>query len=399
MAGRHPISEAVLSRPVVARFTIALPASVVLLLFLFSCHFAFAQAPDPAKLFQDAIAAQRRGDYALAVREYQELIQLRPDVIPARVSLAAALISLGRIDDAIAQYRAALQQAPGNRELTMALGLAYLKKGDISQAADLFASLYKSHPNDVRIASLLGDCDLRLGRDADAVSLLAPLEAANPGNFYLKWVLGSALIRTGRIYEGVERVETVAEKTRSPRMYMSAAQANLTIRRYNQASRDVDAARRLNPQLPGLDVLDGTVMESDGKLQGAVAMFQKVLASNPNDFEAQLHLGTILYTERQLDAAKEHLDRALEINPASAPARYQLARVERAQGDLNSAVKDLEQVERTEPDWLPPHLELSALYYRLKRPQDGAREKTMVDKLRAEARQRDANSEVRLPSP
>jgi hypothetical protein len=37
------------------------------------------------------------------------------------------------------------------------------------------------------------------------------------------------------------------------------------------------------------------------------------------------------------------------------------------------------------PDWLPPHIELSALYYRVNRPQDGATERKIVDRLRAEA--------------
>lgn len=356
---------------------------ILFLLLLVSCRFAFPQASDPAKLFQDAITAQRRGDYAAAVREYQELLKLKPDLLPARVSLAAALISLGRYDDAIAQYHAALKQAPGNRELSLALGLAYLKKGDLNQAASFFESLYKVHPGDVRIASLLGDCDLRLGRNAEAVSLLTPLEEKNPDNLYLKWVLGSALIRTGRVYEGVERVELVAGKTHSPRMYMAAAQANLSIRRYKQAAKDVEAARTLNPNTPGLDDLGATVMESSGDLAGAVALFQKALVSQPKDFEAQLHLGTIFYTERNLASAKKYLELALAIDPASSAARYQLARVERAQGDFQAAVKDLEQVEHGDPDWLPPHLELSALYYRLKRPQDGARERQIVDHLRA----------------
>jgi tetratricopeptide (TPR) repeat protein len=373
---------------------------LLMLLTVFLCYPAWAQSSDPRQLFQDAVASQERGDQALAVHEYQQLLRLRPDLIAARVNMAGALISLGQLDEGVAQHRDAFLQAPDNREL--ALALAYLKKGDVDQAAGLLRSLHMSQPEDVEVATLLGDCDLRLGRDAEAVSLLAPLEKANPGNLYLEWVLGSALIRAGQTYEGVQRVEMVAQQTHSAETYVVAAEANLNIRRFSQARQDVDAARRLNPQLAGLDTLDGTIMESEGDLKGATAMFQKVLETKPNDFQAHLHVGTILYTERQLAAAKFHLERAVEISPKSSPARFQLARVERAQGQMAAAVRDFEQVARSDPDWLPPHIELSALYYQLNRPQDGARERQVVDRLRAEELQRDSKSHMiisHLPSP
>lgn len=366
------------------------------------CATTWAQNADPQQLFQNAVAAERRGDEALAAKRFEELVRLRPDMIAAHASLAGVLTTLGRFDEAVAQYRAALQEAPGNRDLSLALGLTYLKKGDVDQAAGLLTSLNKSRPDDVRVAALLGECDLRLGRTAQSIALLAPLEKTNPGNLYLKWVLGSAMIRAGQIYEGVDRVEMVARQTHSPRMYMAAAEANLQIRRFGQAHEDVDAARRLNPQLAGLDTLDGAIMESEGNLNGAIATFQKVLEVNPNDLQAQLHLGTIFYTERRLDAAKLHLQKALEINPASTPARYQLARVERAQGQTDAAVKDFEQAERSDPDWLPPHLELSALYYHLNRREDGARERKIVDRLRAEQLEHGAkpdNLNREVPSP
>lgn len=363
---------------------------------------AWAQQPDPRQLFQAALAAQQRGDLSLAVREYQEVLQLRPGMIAARAELAGALISLGRVDEAVAEYRAALQQSPENRNLEFALALAYIKGGKPDEAATLLTSLHTGEPDDVRVATLLGDCDLRLGRNADAVALLVSFEKAGSGNLYLEWVLGSALIRLGHIHEGVNRVESVARQTHSAQMYIVAAQANLSIRSFGQARHDLDAARQLNPQLAGLDTLDGTIAESEGDLARAVTIFQKVLTANPNDFQAHLHLGTILYTKRRLDAARLHLQRALAINPSSSSARYQLARVERAQGHLDAAVRDLEQAEERKPDWLPPHLELSALYYRLNRPQDGARERKIVDRLRAAQLQRESKSPAvisQLPSP
>src|SRR3954462_2871229 len=96
---------------------------------------AAGQAPAPEQLFQDAVAAQQRGDDATAIRKYQELLKLRPDVGEARVNLGAALSRQGRFDEAIEQYRAALAKDAASLPLRMNLALAYYKMNGYTDAA------------------------------------------------------------------------------------------------------------------------------------------------------------------------------------------------------------------------------------------------------------------------
>jgi tetratricopeptide (TPR) repeat protein len=356
------------------------------------------QAPDAQQLFQEAFQAQQRGDATVAVRKYQELIRLHPDMTAARANLGVVLVSLGRFDEAIAQYRAALQQVPDNRDLRLNLALAYYKKGDFAAAAEEFSPLHEQEPGDVRLVALLGDCYMRLGRYAQIITLVTPLEGAHPDDLALAWLLGYALIRTGQTQEGLKRVEKVLQQGQSAEAFMLAAEGHLKLENFEEARRDVDAAMRLNPHLPGLYTVRGMVLEYGGDDKGAEDAFQRALEANPNDFEAQMRLGSVLYAERKLDEARAHLNRALEIDPASPYPRYELARVERAQGQVEAAVKDLERVVRTEPEWLAPHVDLAALYFRLNRPQDGAREKAIVDRLSEEQRQREAKSHIITPA-
>src|SRR3954447_17863912 len=90
---------------------------------------AAGQPPTPQQLFQDAVTAQQRGDDATAIRKYQDLLKIRPDVVEARANLGAALSRQGRFDEAIEQYRAALAKDGGNAPLRMNLALAHYKKG------------------------------------------------------------------------------------------------------------------------------------------------------------------------------------------------------------------------------------------------------------------------------
>jgi tetratricopeptide (TPR) repeat protein len=357
-----------------------------------------AQAPDAQQLFQEAFAAQQRGDATLAVSKYENLLRLYPDMVAARANLGVVLVSLGRFDEAIVQYRAALRQAPGNRDLRLNLALAYYKKGDFAAAAEEFSPVHEQEPGDVRIATLLGDCYVRLGRYAQIISLVTPLEGAHPDDLALAWLLGYALIRTGRTQEGLKRVEKVLQRGQSAEAFMLAAEGHLKLEDFKEARRNVDAAMRLNPNLPGLYTVRGMVLEYGGDDKGAAEAFQRALEANPNDFEAQMRLGSVLYAERKLGEARVHLNRALEIDPTSPYPRYELARVERAQGQVEAAVKDLERVVRAEPEWLAPHIELVALYYRLNRPEDGAREKALVDRLSEEQRQRESKSHIITPA-
>jgi Tfp pilus assembly protein PilF len=59
-----------------------------------------------------------------------------------------------------------------------------------------------------------------------------------------------------------------------------------------------------------------------------------------------------------------------------------------AVGDLDRAGATLEQVVKQSPKFLEAHVSLAQVYYRLKRKADGDRERSLVQKLKAE---QDAN--------
>ncbi len=366
------------------------------LLLLVSISLARTQGSGPEQLFRDAVEAQKRGDDARAVRNYQELVKLQPNVLAVRANLGAALAHLGRFDEAIAQYRAALALVPGHPGLRLNLALAYYKKGDLSHAAAELSSLRDSDPGNFQVAVLLGACHERQGRHADAIAVLAPLEAAHPADLDLAWALGSALIHAGRLREGLTRVQRVAEQGNTAEAWLLAGDTSLRVNFFEQARRDADTAVRLNPRLAGVYTLQGRALQYLGDNEGAAAALRKALDADPGDFEAQLNLGAVLNSTRDLEGARRHLAIALRLRPSSALARFEMARLERTEGRLDDAVKDMEEVVRADPAWLQPHVELAALYYRVKRPEDGARERGIVERLTEQQRQRDLKG---LPPP
>src|SRR5689334_15760235 len=140
-------------------------------LLLLAAGAANAQPSSPDQLFRDAVAAQQKGDDALAIRKYQELLKLHPEVIEARANLGAVLVKLRRFDEAIDQYRAALAKNADNSALRLNLALAYYKKGSLRDAAEQFSALYRADPANVRLATLLADCEARLGHDDRVIAV------------------------------------------------------------------------------------------------------------------------------------------------------------------------------------------------------------------------------------
>jgi tetratricopeptide (TPR) repeat protein len=339
---------------------------------------------DPDQLLKSAIQAQQSGDYQTAITGYRKFLELRPDNVQAKVNLGAALSRVGQFDEAIATYKSAIPSLKDKNPVLLNLGLAYYKKGDLTNAREQFAVLHQAAPMNVQAAILLGDTETKLGDVQSAIAMLEPLEAANTRNPDFEYVFGAALIKAGRRRDGVSRIEKAAQLGNSADAYVLAGATLLDLNEFEQARHNLETAFQLAPNLRGLQTLLGMARDKTGDQKAAEPAFRQALQENPDDFDANLYLGALLYKQRNMDEAKGYLDRALKLKPDDVMARYESAILKSTSGDLEAAAKQLEGVVKDNPDWLEPHVQLTTLYYKLHRPEDGAKERAIVDKLTAE---------------
>ena len=178
-------------------------------------------------------------------------------------------------------------------------------------------------------------------------------------------------------------MEKVAKATYDADAYVVAGATLLQLNEYEQARQDLEQALALKPKIPGLYTLVGTARDKTGDVKDAEPAFREALKANSDDFEANLYLGAILYKRRDVDEAKGYLERALRLKPSDSMARYEAAMLKSTSGDYATAASELELLVKDDPDWLEPHVELATLYYRLHRPEDGAKERQIVDSLSA----------------
>ena len=363
--------------------------SVPIVLIALALQGAWAQTGKPATLneaddyLRKGIAAQQHNDPNSAIEDYRKALEIDPKLAEARANLGAALSSAGQFDAAIAEDTKALASAPDKTAVRMNLGLAYYKKGDMGDAHAAFEAVHAARPQDVAAAVLLGYTDIRLGKSSEAAALLTPLENGRTSNLDLEYVLAYALIDSGELTTGLPRMEKVAKATQSADGFFIAGTARLRRREFHEARADLDAAINLHGNFPGLFTMAGQARDALGDTQAAQAAFEEALKADPKDFTANLYLGAMRLKQRDLDTARPMLELALQLQPTSPMARLQMAKLNGMTGKNSEAAATLEELEKADPNWLDPHIELAAIYYKLHRPDDGQRERTIVQHLEA----------------
>lgn len=345
----------------------------------------YAQHPkNPQDLFNEALAAQQNGDNAHAVELYRELVKVSPAVSAGWINLGAALLNLGRNAEAVSAFDRALALEPGNARVQFALGLSEYKAGDFAAASRQLEPLAKA--GDPKIITVLADCYLHTRKPREALELLAPMAAHQATDPDFSFVYGSALVANGRDQEGAQILEQYAASTKSPGAYVVAGDTLFRIHLYESALADYRAAEALSPHLPGLATKLGQALERNSLYPEAIEAFRKATVENPKDSSAWLGLAANLYSQRNLALARVAIERAMQLEPNSVDGRYTRALIEKSDGDLEAAVDDLKAVTVSRPGFVPAHAELAALYFRLHRPVEGARERRAVDELAAAER-------------
>jgi Tfp pilus assembly protein PilF len=346
---------------------------------------AIAQAQSPQELVQDAIQKQKAGDLEGAVTEYRQFLKMRPEATAIHSNLGAALAGLGRYEEAIPEYKIALKQSPALESARLNLALAYYKMGHIAEATKELEKAHAKDPSNQQATLLLADCYLRMGQDKDVIRVLEPEQQEYPDDLAIAYMLGTALIHEKRVEEGQVLVDRILRNGDSAEAHLMLGSAKMNVQDFAGARDEFAKAEALNPNLPDVHVLYAEALVFTGDSDLSSKEFKDELAIDPYNFDANLQLGASARLEQNYDEARKYFARALETRPADPGVRYQQALIDIDQGKLDSARQTLESLVKESPQFTEAHVSLSLVYYRLKRPADGKREREIVQKLTAEA--------------
>jgi tetratricopeptide (TPR) repeat protein len=370
------------------RFTIRL--ALVALLVAAAGITAHAQQPPPSadeqqvdELLSRALVSHKAGDLMGAVQGYQVALDIAPDRADIRSNLGAALVGLGRFTEGIEQYKKALA-GRNDPSIRLNLALALYKAGRGEEAIPEFETVLAADSANKQAALLLADCLLQAGREMDVVALLTPREADFTDDLAYAYLLGTALLKQGDDRKGQVLIDRIFKRGESAEGYLLMGLLYLSKTQYQEAAREFGKAVAINPELPSLQALYGRALLGSGDREKAVRAYRTALEQQPAHFDANLQLGTLYRLDSKPELAMTYLKRAEAIRPDDLALRHAMAATHLSLGNTDRARELLEQVVKEAPAFIDGHVLLATTYYRLRRKEDGDRERALIEKLNAE---------------
>ena len=197
-------------------------------------------------------------------------------------------------------------------------------------------------------------------------------------------MLGTALIRDEQPARGQVLVDRILRNGDSAEARLLMGATKMSVHDFSGALQDFQKAVELNPKLPDVYAYYGMAMAATGDTPGAAVAFRKELDSNPIDYTSNVQLGILLKQDEKYAEARQCFQRAMHVRPGDAAARYQLATLDLMDGHTEEALTALEKLTKEIPQFVEAHVSLATVYYRLKRKEDGDKERAIVLRLNAE---------------
>ena len=328
------------------------------------------------------LLGQRKPQEAAA--EFQAVLAADPNNADAAANLGVLLYFAQKYREAepLLQRTVAAQPIP---KLQALLGLCERRNGNTESARrDLRVALPGlDDPAIRREAGLeLIELDQAAGDVSDAAATIAMLKAKAPEDPAILYA--AYRIYTDLAGESMLGLSLVAPK--SAQMHQAMAHELLRQRDLKAAVANYRDALAADPNLPGIhyELAEALRSSADPALKAeAEEQYALAVKANPKDARSLTQLADAAAERGDHSKAMGLYRQALAITPNDTDAGVGMAHELVETDDLSGALQLLQTLEAADPTDVLVHFRLSALYRRLKRPEDAKRELALYEKYKA----------------
>lgn len=243
---------------------------------------------------------------------------------PATASMEKAQAARARGDLRAAQIelRNAVRAKPDDAALRVALAISSIDMGDSDTAEKEARAALERGYDRAAGTELLASAYLVGGRYQNLLRGIPIPDAATPPA-----VAGQALAARAAAYIGLNQID--------------------------EARQAAEAAMKLSPDAPTVNLALASVAAASGDRNAAEAAVERVLAIAPDNLEGLQRRGTMLFQRGQFASAIAAFDRILAQAPTNLPARLSRAESRIRLGDFPGARSDVDTVSRSYPGSVP----------------------------------------------
>lgn len=263
------------------------------------------------------------------------------------VEKAHEFYEAGRWDEAESELRRALSFDPYQPQWHFNLGLTLEAAGKLRDAMSSFREAQRLQPDDASTALMLGITHLRLEEAERAIEWFERAEKLDSAGVDSYLYRIEAYTRLGQ-HEQAEVMFYMAQQinVKHPELYAAMAESLIERRLYDRAVWCLREAANLDPELPRVQARLAEAYAATGRAERARQLYLLELRRSPGDIDTLLDLGCLLMDMHRYTEAGEKLRRVLEIEPDNADAQFHLGELAERGHQLEAAARHYDVVLR-----------------------------------------------------
>lgn len=300
----------------------------------------------------------RDGNLDKLVAEF-EAEAAKPDASRnVRIALAGVYRAAGKITRAIEAYEAIIRQDPKSSAALMSLARLFQDQGQDADARSAFERalpLLDSDADREQVLRLLMKLCLNTDDLAAARRYHEQLIKRTKGSFFVRAELGAELLDRGKAEEAEEEFRKLVKAAHGDNRALAPALRDLgkalaEQNKHDEALEVLNRALRLTSPKSGLrrEMLDVMVQvyRSGERLPEVVALLEKEAG---NDFARLRLLGSLYEEQGRIDDALARYQKALQINSKDLEVRLRMVQLLQIQGQLDQAIREYAALIRAAP--------------------------------------------------
>jgi len=250
----------------------------------------------------------------LALEAATEAIRLNSYLATAHACAGAALLSLGREEEAGRSLRRALELDPKNALAHSYLGALYERQKEAAKAEESYRRAVETAPDDWLLRGRLGAFLYRTSRPAEAIPVFEEALARSDGSPTIASNLGAAYQQAGRLEDAAAALQRSLEADPTPRGFSNLGTLLYYLGRYGDAAKafensvalDAGSYLRWGNLGDAYRWAPGLRGKADDAYAKAIALAREQLAKTPGDADLKASLaGYLAKSGRNDDALAE----------------------------------------------------------------------------------------------
>lgn len=285
-----------------------------------------------------------QGDCTSASRYFSAALAAQPALpkVQALLGICEKRLGIPSAETRLAKSFSDLTDPKLRAQVGMELAGAYYQRGDLHRTSVLIGALVEIDPDNVDI---LYFAQLLYSELAD--DTLAKLAVLAPGSARIQQVIGERLINAGDLKGAIDHYKQALRM--EPRL--AGVRYELSQAILESASSDPNARAESQSLLedaiktegdnPRIECVMGAIAVAAGDPDSAYKHYDRALALNPSEVQAEMGLARLLMEKRKSEEAVKFLAAAVQSDPLNGEAHYRLGLAYRDLGRASDAEREL----------------------------------------------------------